>query len=100
MYVQVMSVTFAVATERVLVTLADAALVGSLVVAEPAVLLVAELPWLLAVALADEAEVDDDGVLQANRGDLDHLIPLARILRALDHLYLGCEADLSADTET
>ena len=100
MYVQVMSVTFAVPTERVLVTLADAALVGSLVVAEPAVLLVAELPWLLAVALADESEVDDDGVLQANRGDLDNLIPLARILRALDHLYLGCEADFSADTQT
>ena len=81
------------------VALADAALVGSLVVADPAALLVPRLAGSLAVALADEAEVDDDGVLQADRGDLDHLVPLPGILRALDHLYLGCEPHAVADTE-
>ena len=46
--------------------------------------------WLLAVALAHHLEVDEDGLVDAHWVDLEGLLPLGGVLRALDHLDLGC----------
>ena len=67
-------------------TLADAALVGAHPVAARRVLLVAKVPGPLAVALTDHLQVYDDGLVDAHRVDLEGLVPVAGVLRALDYL--------------
>merc|ERR550539_1138954 len=93
---QILRRALALSSKVIRRTLADAALVSSHPVALRTVLLVAEIARLLTVALANHFKIHDYGLVDADRVDLECLLPLSGVLRALDYLDLGGEHYLSA----
>ena len=49
------------------------------------------ISWLFAVALTHHAQVYDDFLVDADGVDLDDLVPLPGVFRALQDLNLGSE---------
>ena len=49
---------------------------------------------LFAITLAHHLQVDQDLLVDADRVDLEHLLPLSGVLGALDHLNLGWKQKL------
>merc|ERR1711976_240506 len=88
---QVFGIAFTTAAEKVGSALANATHVSTVAGTLGSVFDVTRISRLFALALAHHGQVHQNSLIDTHRVDLEHLMPLSRILRTLDHLDLGRE---------